>query len=79
VAEAIAGFLLITAIMSLAVDKRAPGGWAGLMIGLSVSAAILMIGPLTGASLREFDEPEPAQGTQGDIEGRRDPLPRTAG
>jgi glycerol uptake facilitator protein len=120
VAEAIGTFLLVTAIMALAVDKRAPGGWAGLMIGLSVAAAILLIGPLTGGSLnpartfgplvvaaigggdtfwgdlpayvigpviggvvaamaydavalpRAFDEVEPAQGTQGDIEGRRD-------
>jgi glycerol uptake facilitator protein len=125
VAEAIGTFLLLIAIMALAVDKRAPGGWAGLMIGLAVAAAILMIGPLTGSSLnpartfgplliatigggdtnwgdlpayiigpiagavlaalaydaiarpRHFDEPQPAQGTQGDIEGRRDPLPRT--
>jgi glycerol uptake facilitator protein len=51
VAEAIGTFLLVTAIMALAVDKRAPGGWAGLMIGLSVAAAILVIGPLTGGSL----------------------------
>jgi hypothetical protein len=36
---------------ALAVDRRAPGGWAGLMIGLAVAAAILVIGPLTGASL----------------------------
>jgi glycerol uptake facilitator protein len=120
IAEAIGTYLLVTAIMALAVDKRAPGGWAGLMIGLSVAAAILVIGPLTGGSLnpartfgpllvntigggdtfwgdlaayvigpvlggvaaaasydavarpRAFDEPEPAQGTQGDIEGRRD-------
>jgi glycerol uptake facilitator protein len=28
VAGAIATFLLLTAIMALAVDKRAPGGWA---------------------------------------------------
>ena len=51
VAEAIGTFLLVTAIMALAVDRRAPGGWAGLMIGLSVAAAILLIGPLTGGSL----------------------------
>jgi glycerol uptake facilitator protein len=118
VAEALGTFLLLTAIMALAVDRRAPGGWAGLMIGLAVAAAILLIGPLTGGSLnpartfgplvvstigggdtfwgdfpayvigpilggvlavvvydavarpREFAEPEPAQGTQGDIEGR---------
>jgi glycerol uptake facilitator protein len=120
VAEAVGTFLLLTAIMALAVDRRAPGGWAGLMIGLAVAAAILLIGPLTGGSLnpartfgplvvstigggdtfwgdlpayvigpiiggvvaaivydavarpRAFDESEPAQGTQGDIEGRRD-------
>ena len=51
VAEAIGTFILLTAIMALAVDKRAPGGWAGLMIGLSVATAILLIGPLTGGSL----------------------------
>jgi glycerol uptake facilitator protein len=37
--------------MALAVDMRAPGGWAGLMIGLAVTAAILVAGPLMGASL----------------------------
>jgi glycerol uptake facilitator protein len=45
VAEAIGTFLLLTAIMALAVDRRAPGGWAGLMIGLSVAAAILFDRP----------------------------------
>jgi glycerol uptake facilitator protein len=126
VAEAIGTFLLLTAIMALAVDRRAPGGWAGLMIGLAVAAAILVIGPLTGGSLnpartfgplvvstigggdtfwgdlpayvigpliggvvaalgydavarpRAFDALEPAQGTQGDIEGRRDRAPEAA-
>ena len=118
VAEAIGTYLLLTAIMALAVDSRAPAGWAGFMIGLAVTAAILVIGPLTGGSLnpartfgpllvntlgggdtawgdlpayligpvvggvaatlgydaiarpRRLDEPEPAQGTAGDIEGR---------
>jgi glycerol uptake facilitator protein len=119
VAEAVGTFLLVTAIMALAVDRRAPGGWAGLMIGLAVAAAILAIGPLSGGSLNpartfgpslvtaigggdahwddfavyvigpllggvlaafSYDaiarprafEAQPAQGTQGDIEGRRD-------
>ena len=122
VAEAIGTFLLLTAIMALAVDRRAPAGFAGLMIGFAVTTAILVIGPFTGGSLnpaRTFgpllvatigDGPtewgdlaayvigptvgavlaalaydavarprdaedharEPAQGTQGDIEGRRD-------
>jgi glycerol uptake facilitator protein len=51
VAEAIGTFLLMTAVMALAVDSRAPAGWAGFVIGLAVAAAILLIGPLTGASL----------------------------
>jgi glycerol uptake facilitator protein len=37
--------------MALAVDSRAPLGWAGLMIGLAVAAAIMLIGPQTGGSL----------------------------
>jgi glycerol uptake facilitator protein len=51
VAEAIGTFLLVLAVMALAVDSRAPAGWAGFMIGLAVAAAILVIGPLTSASL----------------------------
>lgn len=51
VAEALATFLLMFAVMATAVDTRAPAGWAGLVIGLSVAAAILLIGPLTGGSL----------------------------
>jgi glycerol uptake facilitator protein len=51
VAEALATFLLVIAIFALAVDRRAPGGWAGFVIGLSVACAILLIAPLTGGSL----------------------------
>jgi glycerol uptake facilitator protein len=51
VAEGIGTFLLVTAIFALAVDRRAPPGWAGFVIGLSVACAILVVGPLTGASL----------------------------
>ncbi|MGH2473908.1 MAG: MIP/aquaporin family protein, partial [Candidatus Limnocylindrales bacterium] len=51
VAEAVGTFLLLTAVMALAVDRRAAPGWAGLMIGLAVGGAILVIGPLTGGSL----------------------------
>jgi glycerol uptake facilitator protein len=51
IVEAVATFLLVTAIMALAVDRRAPGGWAGLIIGLSVTCAIIVFGPATGASL----------------------------
>jgi glycerol uptake facilitator protein len=118
--ETIATYLLMLTIMALAVDKRAPAGWAGLMIGLSVTCLVVVFGPLTGAAVnpaRAFgpyaasalvggDVPwsqlpayvvgsvlgallaavsydllgrprdaeaaaEPAQGTQGDIVGRR--------
>ena len=51
VAEAVGTFVLLYAVMALAVDSRAPLGWAGLMIGLAVAAAILLIAPQTGGSL----------------------------
>jgi glycerol uptake facilitator protein len=118
--EGIATFLLVLTIMALAVDKRAPVGWAGLMIGLSVTCLVVVFGPQTGAAVNParafgpyaasaltggevpWDQfpayvlgsllgglaaavaydliarpraaqgaTEPAQGTQGDIEGRR--------
>lgn len=51
VAEAVATFVLVLVVMSLAVDRRAAAGFAGLMIGLAIGAGILLIGPLTGGSL----------------------------
>jgi glycerol uptake facilitator protein len=51
VAEAIGTFLLVLAIFALAVDRRAPAGWAGFVIGLAVACAVLLIGPVTGGSL----------------------------
>jgi glycerol uptake facilitator protein len=118
--EAVGTFLLVLTIMALAVDKRAPGGWAGLMIGLAVTCAVIVLAPQTGAAInparafgpwfgsavagggapwsqfgayvvgslvggvvaavgydllarpRDAEQiAEPAQGTQGDIEGRR--------
>lgn len=50
VAEVVGTYLLMTAIMALAVDRRAPAGWAPLGIGLALAAGILAVGPLTGAS-----------------------------
>jgi glycerol uptake facilitator protein len=51
VAEVLGTYLLMFSVMALAVDSRAPLGWAGLMIGLAVAAAILLIGPVTGGAL----------------------------
>lgn len=119
VAEVIATYLLMTAIMAVAVDRRAAPGVSGLVIGLALGGGVLLVAPLSGGSLNPartfgpllattvFDgKPnweelpiyligpvvgaaaaaltydrvtrprgaervaEPAQGTQGDIEGR---------
>ncbi|RQD82461.1 MAG: aquaporin family protein [Methanocalculus sp. MSAO_Arc2] len=49
--EAIGTFLLMLAIMGVAVDRRAPEGFAGLIIGLTVAGIITTIGNLTGSSI----------------------------
>jgi glycerol uptake facilitator protein len=49
-AEGIGTFMLMFAIMGI-VDKRSPGDFAGLVIGGVVVAIIMVIGPITGASL----------------------------
>jgi glycerol uptake facilitator protein len=49
-AEAFIAFVLMTAIMAVAVDPRAPKGWSGLVIGLGLTAGILVTGPATGGS-----------------------------
>lgn len=49
--EAILTFFLVTVIFGSAVDTRAPSGFAGIAIGLTVTLDIFMGGPLTGAAL----------------------------
>ena len=51
VAEAVGTFLLMLAIMGVAVDKRATPGFAGLVIGLTVAGIITTLGNITGASI----------------------------
>lgn len=51
VAEILGTYVLMFSVMALAVDSRAPLGWAGLMIGLAVAAAIMLVGPVTGGAL----------------------------
>ncbi len=46
--EGVAAFMLVTVVFGSAVDPRAPRGFAGLAIGLTVTANILMGGVLTG-------------------------------
>jgi aquaporin Z len=51
VLEVIATFLLALVIIGSAVSRRAPQGMFPLLIGLTVTAEILAIGPLTGAAM----------------------------
>ncbi|HOT07218.1 MAG TPA: MIP/aquaporin family protein [Methanotrichaceae archaeon] len=50
-AELVGTFLLMLVIMGIAVDERAPPGWAGIVIGLTVGGIITTIGNISGASL----------------------------
>ena len=50
-AELVGTFLLMLAIMGVAVDRRAPPGFAGLIIGLTVAGVIVTIGNISGSSL----------------------------
>jgi glycerol uptake facilitator protein len=49
-AEAIGTFLLALVVFG-AIDGRAPGGFAGLAIGLGVFAIIIPVAPATGAAI----------------------------
>jgi len=49
-AEGIGTFILMFTILGI-VDKRSPGDFAGLIIGGVVVAIIMIVGPITGASL----------------------------
>lgn len=49
--EALLTFFLVTTVFGSAVDPRAPNGFAGLAIGLSITACVLCGGALTGAAM----------------------------
>jgi glycerol uptake facilitator protein len=49
-AEALGTFILAFVVFG-AIDSRAPGGFAGLAIGMAVFAAIIPVAPATGASI----------------------------
>ena len=49
--EAIGTFVLMMAIMGVAVDRKATPGFAGLIIGLTVAGVITTIGNITGSSI----------------------------
>lgn len=49
--EAVGTFILMLTIMGIAVDKRAPQGWAGLVIGLIVCGVIITVGNISGSAI----------------------------
>jgi glycerol uptake facilitator-like aquaporin len=51
VAEFLGTFLLVWAIVGVAVNPRATKEWAALAIGGALGVAVMVIGPLTGAGL----------------------------
>ncbi len=51
VVEAITTFFLLFVIMAMAIDKRAPAGWAGFAIGLTLTLGMLATGAVTGGNL----------------------------
>jgi MIP family channel proteins len=50
VGEALGAFVLMFAIMALAVNPRGERSWAGWIIGATLGVAVLVMAPLTGAS-----------------------------
>lgn len=49
--EGLGVFVLLTAIMGVAVNVRANQAWTPLIIGLTLGLAFLVIGPMTGGAL----------------------------
>jgi glycerol uptake facilitator protein len=49
--ELVGTFALVWAIMGVAVNPRADADWAGFVIGATLGFAVLVMAPLTGASL----------------------------
>ena len=50
VVEAIGTFFLLFIIMAMVNDRRSSPGWAGLMIGLTVTVGMLVAGAVTGGN-----------------------------
>ncbi|NLI91652.1 MAG: aquaporin family protein [Peptococcaceae bacterium] len=51
ISELVGTFILMLTIMGVAVDKRAPQGWAGWMIGLIVAGVITTMGNISGQGI----------------------------
>jgi glycerol uptake facilitator protein len=51
VAEAVGTFFLVWAVVGVAANPRAAKDWAALSIGGALGAAVMVVGPLTGAAV----------------------------
>lgn len=51
VAEFFGTFGLVLGVHGLAINKKAPVGWAGLIIGLNIAGLVVMLGNVSGAGL----------------------------
>ena len=51
IAECIGTFFLMLVVMGVAVDKKADPGVAGISIGMTVAAVIIVLGAFTGVSI----------------------------
>lgn len=51
VAECIGQFGLVLGVYGLAVNKKAPSGWAGLIIALNIGGLIILLGNVSGAAI----------------------------
>ncbi len=59
-AEVIGTAILVFTVFGSAVSGKAPAGFAGLVIGFIVYGIIILVGPITGASLNPARELGPA-------------------
>jgi glycerol uptake facilitator protein len=51
IVEAIGTFLLVLAVLAVALNPRARNEWAPLTIGLTLAFVVMVFGPLTGAAV----------------------------
>ncbi len=58
--EAVLTFILMFVILGSGLDRRAPCGFAGLAIGLTVALEAAFMGPITGASMNPVRSLGPA-------------------
>ncbi len=51
IAEGIGQFCLVLGVYGLAVNRKAPSGWAGIIIGLNIAGLIILLGNVSGAAI----------------------------